>query len=84
MKQPLFFNKIIVGYADEVFINENNIIESIIFYLFNTPYQETIISEIKKSMVATFDDLIDITDIRKNTLYNFELNDNVLKINLIK
>lgn len=81
MKQPLYYNSDVIGYADDV-IMENNRIKSIVFYLFETSIKNYIINEIKNSFIATFDDVIDIQNIEHNTLYDFNLKNNVLKINI--
>lgn len=83
-KLPLYYNKQVVGYFDEIIYNDDMIIEFAKIVLFRTVLYNFIIEQIKKSLYSSFDKYIDTKNINNNTLYKYQLIDDCITCELLK
>jgi len=82
-KLPLYYNKQVVGYFDEIIYSDDRIIEFAKIVLFHTDLYDFIIKNIKSSTYSSFDKYIDTKNINNNNLYNYHLIDDYIICELI-
>lgn len=82
-KSPLKYKNQIIGYIEDI-IYENGEIQDAYFYLFDSEYRKEIVDNLERGLVATFDRNPDTTNLENNTLYQFELQDDLLIVRKLK
>jgi hypothetical protein len=82
-KPPLKYKNQIIGYIEDI-IYENGEIRSAYFYLFDTEYYNEVVDNLSRGFAATFDKNPDIKNVDNNTLYEFELEDDLLIVKKLK
>ena len=77
-KISLNYKEQIVGYVDDILYDDDGEVQDINFYLFEGNHLEEIIENIQRSVVATLNKNPDIDNIDNNSLYQFELKNDLL------
>ena len=83
-KISLRYKDQVVGYVDEIAYDDNGEVKDAYFYLFEGEHQKEVIENIKKGVVASLNKNPDIENLENNTLYQIELDNDLLILRKLK
>ena len=83
-KLPLNYKNQVVGYVDEIIYDDNGEVKDAYIYLYQNEYIDEIINNIERGLVATLNKNPDIDNLENNTLYQIELEDDLLILRKLK
>ena len=83
-KLPLNYKNQVVGYVDEIIYDDNGEVRDAYIYLYQNEYIDEIINNINRGLVATLNKNPDIDNLENNTLYQIELEDDLLILRKLK
>ena len=83
-KTPLHYKNQVVGYVDDIIYDDNGEVKDAFFYLFDNEYREEIIDNIQRGVVASLNTNPDLENLENNTLYQIELENDLLILRKLK
>ena len=83
-KLPLNYKNQVVGYVDEIIYDDNGEVKDAYIYLYQNEYIDQIINHIERGLVANLNKNPDIDNLENNTLYQIELEDDLLILRKLK
>jgi hypothetical protein len=83
-KLPLNYKNQVVGYVDEIIYDDNGEVKDAYIYLYQNEYIDEIINNIKRGLIATLNKNPNIDNLENNTLYQIELEDDLLILRKLK
>jgi hypothetical protein len=82
-KQPLIYKEQVVGYLDVIEMGDDGKIDQAIIYLFFCKLFDEIREHIERGTFISFDNNPDIKNINNNTLYNFDIKNDMVIVKRI-